>query len=305
MGTATNWRSLGSLVSDIPGPSVGESRPRSTFVVGTWLGGAAMTLATLAALAGLLVPGLYRDVAAWIEQAKGADLSTVLLALPTFLVGAWIASRDAGRGRLIQLGVVLYLAYTYAIDAFSVAINPLTTVYIAVLGLSVWGGASLALATRGDDLPASPDRAIDRGIVAAFLVAVTILFGGLWLSQLASVAATGTVPEDLVKQGLPTNPIYALDLAFFLPSCLVVAFGVIRRSALATAFALPLFLFTFLIGSEILGGFLVAAVDGHDVPAPVAVVILAVTLGALALAGRLGRRPTSTQTATQPVVRAG
>src|SRR4051812_15984184 len=160
MRTATNGRSVGSLVTNIPAPSAGESRRRGTLLVGAWLGGAAMTLATLAALAGLLVPGLYRDVAAWIEQAKGADLSTGLLALPTFLVGAWVASRDAGRGRLIQLGVVLSLAYPYAIDAFSVAINPLPPVYIAVLGLSVWGGASLAFATGGDDLPASPDRAI-------------------------------------------------------------------------------------------------------------------------------------------------
>ncbi len=40
---------------------------------------------------------------------------------------------------------LLYLVYNYAIFAFSVAMNPLTAVYIAIFGLSLW---SLLLAGR-------------------------------------------------------------------------------------------------------------------------------------------------------------
>jgi hypothetical protein len=55
-----------------------------------------------------------------------------------------------------------------------------------------------------------------------------VLFGLLWLGQLATVALSGPLPDELVRLRLPTSPIDALDLAFFVPACVATAVGLLR-----------------------------------------------------------------------------
>ncbi len=83
---------------------------------------------------------------------------------------------------------------------------------------------------------------------------------------------------DLVRAGLATNPVYALDLAFFLPLCAVAGIGLIRRNRSA-AFALPMLIWVPLTSAGILGGFLFAAAAGDEVP-----IVVAAVLGGLGLA---------------------
>ena len=106
----------------------------------------ALVLATVAAAIGLIVPGLYRDPAAMAREARAADLVTLAMAVPSLGLGLWWARSGSLRGRCVALGALGYLAYSYAIFAFSVVINPLTPVHIAILGLRP--------GTRPDGLPA-------------------------------------------------------------------------------------------------------------------------------------------------------
>ena len=90
-------------------------------------------------------PGLYVDAPNWVQQARGTDLATLFLAVPVLAVGLWTGRRGSAVGRLAVMAGLLYLVYNYAIFAFSVAMNPLTAVHIAIFGLSLW---SLVLAGR-------------------------------------------------------------------------------------------------------------------------------------------------------------
>jgi len=102
-------------LADRPGPASDRSRRIADLLA--WL---AVALAAAAAGAGLFVAGLYRDAAGWVQQAQGADLSTLALATPVFVLAVRTGRQGAVAGRLAALGVVLYLAYTYAVSAFSV-----------------------------------------------------------------------------------------------------------------------------------------------------------------------------------------
>src|SRR3954449_7432262 len=113
----------------------------------------ATALAAVAALAGLTFTGLYVDSPNWVQQAQGTDLATLFLAVPVLAFGLWIASRGSAAGRLAVVAGLLYLVYNYAIFAFSVALNALTAVHIAVLGLSLW---SLLLGERAALEPSAP-----------------------------------------------------------------------------------------------------------------------------------------------------
>ena len=108
----------------------------------------AILLAAIAAIAGLLVPGLYRDTADGIRQARATDLVTLLVALPALAIGLWRAHAGSIGGRFVAVAALGYLAYSYAIYAFSVVIAPFTPLHIAILGLATW---SLVLSVFGLD----------------------------------------------------------------------------------------------------------------------------------------------------------
>jgi hypothetical protein len=240
-------------------------------------------LAGVAALAGLLIPGLYADAPNWVQQAQGTDLATLFLAVPVLAIGLWSAGRGQVAGGPVVVAGLLYLVYNYAIFAFSVAMNPLTAIYIAILGLALW---SLVLGGR-DAVAGTEDLAdrLNRRAAGGLLVAVGLSFSLLWLGQIIATSTTGTLPPDLVKAGISANPVYALDLAFFLPLCALAGIGLLRRSS-AAVLALPMLIWVPLMGAGVVGGFVLmaAAGDGAGVPVAVAVTGLGIVSSILAAA---------------------
>ena len=262
----------------------------SRLALADWLSWLAAVLAAFASAAGLFVPGLYRDAPYWVEQARGTDLATLLGAVPLLVVGLWSARRGSAVGRLAIIGGLLYLVYNYAIFSFSVALNPLAVVYIALLGLSVWSlGLSLPVLDAQTDAAPALER-LPRRVVGGVLIAVAILFGLLWLSQVASAAITGVVPADMERAGLVTNPVYALDLGLFLPLCIVAAVGLLRRSPGAALFALPMLLWLGLTSAGIVGGFWYTASAGTAVPLPLFVLVGGIGILTIGLAALMLRR---------------
>jgi len=257
--------------------------------ISTRLATIATVLAGVAALAGLVVSGLYVDAPNWVQQAQGTDLATLFLAVPVLAMGLWSARRGSAAGRVAVVAGLLYLAYNYAIFAFSVAMNPLTAVYIAILGLAVWslvlGGREAVAGTEG-----LAER-LNRRAAGGLLVAVGLLFGLLWLAQIAATSTTGILPPDLVKAGISSNPVYALDLAFFLPLCVLAGIGLLRRTS-AAAFAFPMLIWVPLMGAGVVGGFLLMAAAGDRAGVPVAVAIIGLGVMSSTIAAVALVRPT-------------
>jgi hypothetical protein len=266
------------------------------------LAAVATFLAALSAFAGLAIGGLYVDAPNWVQQARGTDLATLFLAVPVLAVGLWTASRGSSAGHLAVVAGLLYLVYNYAIFAFSVAMNPLTGVHIAIFGMALW---SLVLAGRSavDGAEAVTER-LNRRTAGGLLVGVGAMFGLLWLGQIATVATTGVLPADLIKAGISSNPVYALDLAFFLPLCAIAGIGLLRRNG-AAAFAFPMLVWVPLMGAGVVGGIVLMAVAGDQTAVPVAVVITVLGVVSSILAAVAIVRPRAAtglaRTTTRPV----
>jgi len=229
---------------------------------------AALLLAAVAAAAGLLVSGLYRDTAEGVRQARAADLVTLLVAVPALALGLWRARQGSAGGRLVAITALGYLAYSYAIFAFSVVINPLTPVHIAILGSATW---SLVLAVcRLDD--ATVDRAsmfrLPRRTTGGFLILVAVLFALLWLSQIAGAITSGQLPTSVSDLNLPTSAVYVLDLAFALPLIALAAGWLIRRDRRGPASAVASLGFLIILGLSVLAIFAVDAAAGITVEVP-------------------------------------
>jgi hypothetical protein len=240
-------------------------------------------LAAFAAGAGLLIPGLYRDAAYWVQQARGTDLATLLVAVPVLGFGLWAARGGSAAGHLAVFAGLLYVVYNYGIFVFAVVMNPLTAVHIAIVGLALW---SLVLMTRGASLTETGTAfaaGLRRRASGVLLITVAALFSLLWIGQIATASTTGVLAPDLVKAGLSTNPVYALDLAFFLPLCAVAGIGLLRGTGVG-AYGQPMLIWVALMGAGVVGGFLFSAVAGEEVPVAVALVIGALSLSSAALA---------------------
>lgn len=245
-------------------------------------------LAAAAALAGLVLTGLYVDAPNWAQQARGTDLATLFLAVPVLAIGLWTATRGSSAGRLAVVAGLLYLVYNYAIFAFAVAMNPLTAVHIAIFGLSLW---SLVLAGRAAVEGAeSVTGRLNRRAAGGLLIGVGAMFGLLWLGQIATASTTGILPPDLVKAGISANPIYALDLAFFLPLCALAGIGLLRRNS-AAAFAFSMLIWVALMGAGVVGGFLLMAAAGDQIAMPVVVAISGLSVASAVLAAAALIRP--------------
>jgi hypothetical protein len=245
------------------------------------LAGLAAVMAGAAAALGLFVPGLYRDAPFWAQQAQGTDVATLFGAVPILLVSLWAARAGSLTGSLGAIAGVLYLIYNYAIFAFAVAVNPLLAVYIAILSLSVW---SFSLTLFDGRTPRTPLPGLPRRTTAGVLIVVAVVFSLLWLSQIAAATLTGQIPVDLERAELPTNPVWTLDLAFFLPLCLLAAAGLWRRAAAVGAFAFPMLIWLSLTSVGIVAAFVFATVGGDPLPVVPLVLVSAIGLvtGALA-----------------------
>ena len=68
----------------------------------------------------------------------GQDLVSLVVVLPTLIVTAFLSHRSSSRTRLVWLGVLVYLVYTYVVAAFDNRFNSLFLVYVALLGCSLY-----------------------------------------------------------------------------------------------------------------------------------------------------------------------
>lgn len=90
-------------------------------------------------------------------------------------------------------------------------------------------------------------------MTGAYLVGVAGLFASLWLGQIAAALPAGRPPVDVIDAGLPANPVYALDLAFFLPLAALAGVAALRRHPVGGHLVLPALIWTALVSAQIIG----------------------------------------------------
>lgn len=189
-------------------------------------------LMILSSVAGLWIPGLYQDPLEVGVMLRAYDLVTLVLAAP-LLVGSLVMSRRGSVGaQLTWLGVLMYSVYNYAIYIFGSAFNDMFLVHVAVLPLSIAAAVLLLLNLDADEVrgkfrPATPVRSIS---VALLLVGLGL--AGMWTFHSLRFAFTGAPPgeSELVLPMQAVHLAYALDLALFVPGCVLASVLLWRRN---------------------------------------------------------------------------
>lgn len=210
-----------------------------------WLTVPIAVLLAMAAGGGVFISGLYRDTPNLVAQAIGQDTITLVVALPTLVIGAFLASRGSHRARLVWLGAVVYTVYTYVGYAFDIRFNPLFLVYIALLGCSTYALIGGLVTTDLTGIKVCFTAKTPIKAVSIYLGVIAVLFYFLWLGEAVPALVAGKTPQSVIEAGTPTNAVYVLDMAWILPAFGITAISLWRKQALG--YTLAGVLLTFLV----------------------------------------------------------
>jgi hypothetical protein len=200
-------------------------RLRTAFVL-SWI---AIALAALASAIGLFFPHVYRFETPWVApQNRGQDFVT-LIALAVMTPTLFAAQRGSSRAKLIWLGLLGYLAYTYAGAALVYRFNELVLIYIALVSCI---GTALIAALSGVDAESLAnhfDERAPRKSVVVFMLAIAIVLCVLWLGQIIPFFTRNELPPMIALANVPTVFVYVFDLGVVVPLSVICAWWLWQR----------------------------------------------------------------------------
>jgi len=196
------------------------------------LSGIVAVLMLAASLAGLLVPGLYRDPASLTAMYRGYDLVTLVLVVPPIagvLVGV---QRRSPLAELVWVGLLATLIYTYAFYVFGAAFNDLFLVHVAVFAGS---GVALVLALASLDVQVIASRFGPRTrvrTIAGLLAVLAVGLAFMWIAGSLQFALTGEVPPGsaMVETDAIVHLSIALDLSLLVTTYIASSVLLWRRA---------------------------------------------------------------------------
>jgi hypothetical protein len=262
------------------------------------------TAAAVASLAGF-IPGVYRDPQVVIAQSHGFDIGNLIGVVVLGLGLAWSA-RGSVRGRLVAIGALGYLMYSFVTYAFLIVLNAATVLYIAVLGFGVWSFISRFAAVDDKETDELAAGHLYRRLTAGFMLLIAALFALTWLREIAGSVVSGQLPAGLAAAGWPMNPVYVLDLGFVVPLVVLSGLRLLRGKSGGARLAVPFLIFLPLLSISVLLMTVFMAIDGQPLAMPLMVVFavaLAVSAALAWVALRTRRQPTAESLQTPPLKR--
>jgi hypothetical protein len=182
----------------------------------------------LASVYGLLAAHPYRGLAeATRIAARAQDVCSVLVAVVLVLMARTVTPKT----HLVRLGLLAYVAYSYAMYLIGLPMNRIFLVYVVVVAVS---GATLLdglVRLRPSGWPRTTHRRLERG-TGWMLIVVAALFAALWLTALIPYALGGHAPSPAGPGGA-AYPVFVLDLVVVLPCIAAVGVLLIRGRAIA------------------------------------------------------------------------
>ncbi len=239
-----------------------------------WLTWPIVILMAIAAASGVFLSP-YRDTPTMMAQAIGQDAITLFVALPALVVSAILAGRGSARARLVWLGVLVYIVYTYVGYAFAVRFNYLFLVYVAVLGCALYALIGGIARTDWNAMKAGFGEGTPVRTVSMFLGVVALLFYLIWLSDAVPAVLVGQPSQELLDTGTPTNFIHVLDMAWILPALLIIAYKLWHRESIGFGLTGAALVFLALLALAILGMAVVMVAQGQPPVIPLVVIFVA------------------------------
>jgi hypothetical protein len=189
-----------------------------------------VTLIAICSVIGLTYEKLYlRETTDWLAQALGQDISNLFFVSPILLISAYFSTKGNNIAKIIWIGTMLTNIYSYVIYCFATHFNFLFHVYCIILGLSIYLVIDFFIKSLNVDFKTWFNENTSTKPIGIFLFIIACIFLFLWLSDSLPAALNNTVPENITKDALLTNPVQALDFSFYIPLMIISSYKILKK----------------------------------------------------------------------------
>lgn len=211
---------------------------------------------------GLTYTKIYsKETADWLSQCIGQDISNVFFMAPILLVSAFYASKENRLAIIVWIGTMITNIYSYVIYCFAVHFNFLFHVYCIILGLSIFSVIYFIKNNINENFEVWFTGKTPNKAMGIFLFLIALMFSFLWLSDSLPAAISNTVPDNVIKGNLLTNPVQALDFSIYLPLMFISSFAIVRKKVIGYLLAPMMLIFAILTDINIIS---LMAVSMHN-----------------------------------------
>lgn len=190
-------------------------------------------LLVAASVSGLFWKGLYRDVDIFLPQLFGQDLITIAFGMPLLFFSLIFSLQGSLRARLMLLGALGYILYTYATYSFGVMYNELHLLYIALFSLSLFAFVGLLTTWDASSLKEKFKQKTPSFTIGIIFIVMGTIILLMWGSDLISSLVKGVTPETIVMGSVPVNVIYVLDLGVIVPAFILTGVMLMKKRPVA------------------------------------------------------------------------
>ena len=233
---------------------------------------------------GLFIPDFYsRETANWQAQSIGQDMVDLFLIIPVLIATTIFAFKKNSIALLFWGAVLLYLVYTFTIYCFDLHFNQLFIIYCSTLGLSLYSFIYFLFLQIKQPVSFQIKTYLPVKIAGLYFIIISILFYLLWLAEIVPPIIKNSVPKNLSKTGLLTNPVHVIDLSIFLPAIFITGMLLIRKNNVGYLLAPVMMIFFILMDITIGCLVIVMKIKGLEANLAVAVVMGLLVLWTLVL----------------------
>jgi hypothetical protein len=159
-----------------------------------------------------------------LAEGRGWSAVTLGLVIPMLLVAMTKARHGSLRARLVWLGGLAYLVYTYLEMAVSGPFTPLYLIYIAAFACAIPALIMGVRTVEVESLPRALGERFPRRTIAIYALTFGVLLAAAWIKDIAARTIVGQFgwPD---AYGSVRNVVQALDLGLQVP--LLIAAGIL------------------------------------------------------------------------------
>ncbi|MFK9091027.1 hypothetical protein [Bacillus salipaludis] len=172
--------------------------------------------------------GLYQhDSISMATQAIAQDYVTLFLGVPLLLFSLYLSGKGLLKGKLLLTGTLGYFLYTYASYSFLAMYNSMFLIYVLLMSLSFFAFTLAMMSFEIPRLPLSFKEKLPVTFIGCFLLAVSFVFGIMWLGKIVPPLFTQRPPVGI--EHYTTLVIQALDLGFVIPLGILAGILLMKR----------------------------------------------------------------------------
>jgi len=201
---------------------------------------------------GILMENTYAlESASWRIQGIAQDVVDLFIIAPALIVSGIFTFHKKRIFVYIFGGTLLFIAYSYFFYCFAVHFNYLFLIYCFTLGLSVYSFIYLIVSLATCEIIKWYNNKVPAKTIGIYLLVIAALFYIMWLSEILPALIHNRAPENIIQNGLLTNPVHVLDISLLLPAFIITAVLLMKKRSAGFLLAPTILVFCILMNINI------------------------------------------------------